>query len=211
MSRKRAKRTVENAPYAAMLRRMLRSYARRVAAGDVEALRDLVLLPAEVDAMVRTAVAGLRECGYSWSEIADRLGVTKQAAQMRYGHSDERGGIDRRVLRAGLSVTVPILVDVFADHYPGSPPAAACPYCGYRYPDKVRDCPTNATVRPLLVRRRHEDWQAFTRLTEDQRVDLLGTGAKKSTRPAPAAVPVRAAVTSSLFDTDPLVRKAGLR
>jgi hypothetical protein len=76
LTTKRAKRVVENSDYASFARRVLRAYARRVATGDVEALRNLVLLPSEVDSITRTAVTGLREFGYSWAEIADRLGVS---------------------------------------------------------------------------------------------------------------------------------------
>src|SRR3954468_21648307 len=171
---KRSRREVENAAFDAFVRRILRAYARRVAAGDVEALSSLSQLSSEVDAVTRLAVAGLRQSpySYSWSEIADRLGVTKQAAQMRYGDKTERGAIDRRLLEAGLSVSVATLVQVFADHHPGSPAASVCPGCGYRYPDKVSDCPTNATVRPLLLRRRGEDPETVARLTADQYADL---------------------------------------
>ena len=116
-------------------------------------------LSSEVDAVTRLAVAGLKRAPhrYSWAEIADRLGTTRQAAQMRYGDRTDRGALDRRLVEAGLSVTVPTLVAVFADHHPGSPAASVCPGCGYRYPDGRTDCPTLATVRPLLYRRRSED------------------------------------------------------
>src|SRR3954470_15310724 len=92
---KRSKRAVQNAEFDAFVRRILRAYARRVAAGDVEALASLTALSAEVDAVTRLAVAGLRGkpyC-YSWSEIADRLGVSKQAAQMRYGDRTDRNAL----------------------------------------------------------------------------------------------------------------------
>src|ERR671939_1015549 len=172
--RKRARREVENREFDAFVRRILRAYARRVAAGDVEALRSLAMLSSEVDTVTRLAIGGLRTSpySYSWSEIADRLGVTKQAAQMRYGDKTDRGALDRRLLDAGLSVSVATLVRVFADHHPGSPAASVCPGCGYRYPDGVLDCPTNATVRPLLLRRRSEDRDAVARLTPMQFEDL---------------------------------------
>src|SRR5215212_10896302 len=114
--RKRTRREVENAQFDAFVRRILRAYARRVAAGDVEALRSLAQLSSEVDAVTRLAVAGLRTSpySYSWSEIADRLGVTKQAAQMRYGDRTDRGTLDRRLLDSGLGVSVVTLVRVFA-------------------------------------------------------------------------------------------------
>jgi hypothetical protein len=172
--RKRPKRHVETPQFDAFVRRILRAYARRVAAGDVEALASLLGLSAEVDAVTRVAVAGLRAkpYSYSWSEIASRLGTSKQAAQMRYGDKPDRGTLDRRLLEAGIGVSVATLVQVFADHHPGSPAASVCPGCGYRYPDGVLDCPTNVTVRPLLLRRRGEDRPAVARLTPDQFADL---------------------------------------
>src|SRR3954454_24186628 len=188
---KRSKREVENAAFDAFVRRILRAYARRVAAGDVEALASLSQLSSEVDAVTRLAVAGLRlsPYSYSWSEIADRLGVTKQAAQMRYGERTDRGALDRRLLEAGLHVTVATLVQVFADHHPSSPAASVCPGCGYRYPDGVLNCPTNATVRPLLLRRRGQDPAAVARLTLQQFEDLLNANAHKVTRAARRARP----------------------
>ena len=81
----RAGRTVENDEYAAFARRVLRAYARRVADGDVEALTLMLGLSAEIDTAISQAVTGLRESGYSWAEIGSRLGVTRQAAQQRWG------------------------------------------------------------------------------------------------------------------------------
>src|SRR5919107_1712083 len=183
---KRARRQVETTEFDAFVRRILRAYARRVAAGDVEALRSLSLLSSEVDAVTRLAVAGLRTSpySYSWSEIADRLGVTKQTAHERYGDRTGRGILDRRLLDAGLSVSVATLVQVFADHHPGIPAASVCPGCGYRYPDQVLDCPTNAVVRPLLLRRRGEDSGAVARLSPAQFEDLHHANRTKVTRAA---------------------------
>ncbi len=203
--RKRSKHEVETPEFDAFVRRILRAYARRVAAGDVEALRSLAMLSSEVDAVTRLAVAGLRQSpySYSWSEIADRLGVTKQAAQMRYGDKTDRGALDRRLLEAGIGVSVATLVAVFADHHPGSPAASVCPGCGYRYPDGVLDCPTNATVRPLLLRRRGEDRDAVARLNPVQFEDLHKANRSKVTRAALHAStqpPTPAHRAASLFD-----------
>src|SRR5690242_18492296 len=100
---KRAKRIVENTEFDEFVRRFLVAYGRRVADGDVEALRHLAALSSEVDAVTRLAVAGLKRAPYrySWAEIADRLGVTRQAAQMRYGDRSDRGALDRRLVEAG--------------------------------------------------------------------------------------------------------------
>ncbi len=82
----RAGRTVENDQYAAFARRILRAYARRVSDGDIEALTAMTGLAAELDTAVAEAVKGLRGFGYSWAEIGSRLGITRQAAQQRWGH-----------------------------------------------------------------------------------------------------------------------------
>jgi hypothetical protein len=81
----RAGRVVENDEYAAFVRRVLRAYARRVATGDVEALTLMTDLAAEIDTAISQAVTGLRAFGYSWAEIGSRLGITRQAAQQRWG------------------------------------------------------------------------------------------------------------------------------
>jgi hypothetical protein len=83
----RAGRVVENDEYAAFARRVLRAYARRVADGDVEALTLLLGLSAEIDTAIGQAVTGLRAFGYSWAEIGARLGITRQAAQQRWGQA----------------------------------------------------------------------------------------------------------------------------
>ena len=80
-----ARRVIENDQYAAFARRILRSYARRVSAGDIEALTGMTALAADIDTTIRLAVTGLREHGYSWADIGHRLGVTRQAAQQRWG------------------------------------------------------------------------------------------------------------------------------
>jgi hypothetical protein len=159
-----------------------------------------------VDAVTRLAVAGLRgkPYSYSWSEIAARLCVSKQAAQMRYGDTTDRGALDRRLLEAGIGVSVATLVQVFADHHPGNPAASVCPGCGYRYPDKVFDCPTNATVRPLLLRRRGEDREAVARLTPDQFADLHDRVTARIQRAAvrqAALPPCPNRIAPTLFDT----------
>ena len=84
---KRARRLVENDDYAAFARRILRAYARRVADGDVEALTLMLGLSAEIDTAIGQAVTGLRAFGYSWAEIGSRLGITRQAAQQRWGQA----------------------------------------------------------------------------------------------------------------------------
>ncbi len=84
---RRGRRVTENDEYAAFARRVMRAWARRVAAGDIDAIADMAAAAGELDDAMRQAVAGLRTRGYSWAEIAVRLGVTRQAAQQRWGGS----------------------------------------------------------------------------------------------------------------------------
>ena len=86
MTPKRSRRVVENDEYAAFLRRVIRAYSRRVATGDIEALTGMTTIADEIDTAIREAITGLRaRHGYSWADIASRLGVTRQAAQQRFG------------------------------------------------------------------------------------------------------------------------------
>ena len=82
---KRPYRVVENDEYAAFLRRVIRAYSRRVATGDVEAITAMVALAADLEEATRQAITGLRGFGYSWADIAMRLGITRQGAQQRWG------------------------------------------------------------------------------------------------------------------------------
>ncbi|MFE9872196.1 hypothetical protein ACFYON_16310 [Micromonospora sp. NPDC005686] len=81
----RRRDVVENDAFAAFARRIIRAHGRRVADGDVEALRDLVTLSTDLDQAITDAVIGLRQFGYSWAEIGSRLGISRQAAQQRWG------------------------------------------------------------------------------------------------------------------------------
>ena len=83
----RPRRPVDNDEYASFARRVLRAYARRVATGDIDALTAMTDLSAEIDTAIGQAVTGLRSFGYSWADIGTRLGITRQAAQQRWGQS----------------------------------------------------------------------------------------------------------------------------
>ena len=80
---KRPRRLVENDEYGAFVQRILHAYARRV--GDVEALALMLDVADEIDSAIAEAVKGLRACGSSWAEIGSRIGITRQAAQQRWG------------------------------------------------------------------------------------------------------------------------------
>jgi hypothetical protein len=85
LTRKRRPKFVENDEYAAFLRRVIRAFGRRIAAGDIDALADAAFLADQLDTVIKSAVTGLRSRGYSWADIGRQLGVTRQAAQQRFG------------------------------------------------------------------------------------------------------------------------------
>jgi DNA-directed RNA polymerase specialized sigma24 family protein len=91
--KRRTRPVVENDTYASFARRVVASYGRRIGrVGDVDALADLVALGDQIEAATQDAVIGLRGHGYSWAEIALRLGISRQAAQQRWGNAAPDGG-----------------------------------------------------------------------------------------------------------------------
>lgn len=77
-----------------MIGRMLRALARRASADD-QSLAELVGLRAELDAAIDEAARRAHDdAGFSWTEIGDQLGLTRQAARQRFGvrASQRRGG-----------------------------------------------------------------------------------------------------------------------
>lgn len=82
-------RRSENSEFHAFVKRIVRAHGKRVASSDPEALADLVALRAELDQAIGTGVTGLRAGGYSWTQIAAPLGMSKQAAFKRWGTTNE--------------------------------------------------------------------------------------------------------------------------
>lgn len=75
----------ETDKYGKFVRRIMRAYGRRVADLDIEGLKGLVDLRTELDAQIGESARLLQAQGYSWAEIGRVLGVSKQAAQQRFG------------------------------------------------------------------------------------------------------------------------------
>jgi len=85
LTAKPRRRVTENDEYAAFARRVIAAYSRRIATGDIDAITGMAALADDLDAAIRRAITGLRKRGYSWADIGARLGITRQAAQQRWG------------------------------------------------------------------------------------------------------------------------------
>ena len=83
MSRSR-KTKPEPTEFAEFTRRILRAYGRRTDLDPAD-LAELVGLQREFDQAVRVIVRAMRVTGFSWAEIGNGLGTTKQAAYERFG------------------------------------------------------------------------------------------------------------------------------
>lgn len=84
--RRRARVAREAQDLEAMVMRMMRALRQRAEGGDLEALVALVNLEPWCRAQQRLAARALTgEGGYSWAQLALRLGITKQSAHGRWG------------------------------------------------------------------------------------------------------------------------------
>ena len=63
-------------------------YVLRVTTDPILALRALGTIEHEADRVMRECVEDCRKSGHSWAEIAEALGVTRQAVQRRFGNRD---------------------------------------------------------------------------------------------------------------------------
>ena len=78
-----------NAEFSQFVGRVIKAHGRRVAAGDVEGLAHMRQLSELLDEWLVTAAQGLHAEGYSWAEIARPLGITKQAAHLRFAKKEQ--------------------------------------------------------------------------------------------------------------------------
>jgi hypothetical protein len=78
-------RTSDHGEYFGFTRRAVRALSRRVAGSDPDDLLLLLELRDEVDQALDRAVAGQRDAGFSWAQVAEPLGMSRQAAQERWG------------------------------------------------------------------------------------------------------------------------------
>lgn len=87
------KRRKETPEYAGMVRRVTAGLGHRVASGDIASLPLLEVQRVWSEAVMGLAIQSLVEKhGYSWTEVARELGVSRQAARQRWGRGQPRAG-----------------------------------------------------------------------------------------------------------------------
>lgn len=79
-----AQRKHEAPEIGAMIGRMVKALARRAAEGDLEAVEQLAALVGTTNDALRTAAQGAHAFGYSWTELGEATGTTRQAARQRF-------------------------------------------------------------------------------------------------------------------------------
>lgn len=91
--RRRRRGPMETPEYADMMARLVRRYGVRVGDADTVDLTRMLEVRALFDEAIRAAVRGQREAGFTWGEIGEALGTSKQAALMRFRSSTEPDGV----------------------------------------------------------------------------------------------------------------------
>lgn len=69
-------------------RRMIRATGTRARDEDPVLIKQMIELREYLDHVILFAVQRQRDMGVTWQQIADELGVTRQACIMRWGHQD---------------------------------------------------------------------------------------------------------------------------
>ena len=80
-SRPARQRYRETREFTGMLTRGARALGQRVASGEVDNLAEFVRAQEALTQAKWDAITGLREFGYSWSDIGREMGMTRQAVQ----------------------------------------------------------------------------------------------------------------------------------
>ena len=77
------------------VRRILRGMGKRIGDGDIARLAEVRSLRSDLDAIEAEMVRSLRSprWNYTWDEIGRELGISKQAAQQRWGHLQDGDGV----------------------------------------------------------------------------------------------------------------------
>lgn len=69
---------------AAFVTRVAKAMVRRAGEGDLEALSAVTAMSTAVDQAMTDAARAAHAAGYSWTQIAAELGISRQAARQRF-------------------------------------------------------------------------------------------------------------------------------
>lgn len=69
--------------------RQIRALGKRIGDADPVDLTEFHLVTVSADTALRAAVDAQREAGFSWQQIADGLGITRQTAWARFSPTTE--------------------------------------------------------------------------------------------------------------------------
>ena len=72
------------------------SYLLRVTSEPLVAIRALATIEVEAKTVLAEMVEEARKANHTWAQIAEALGVTRQAAQARFGGSVDAAGAAKR-------------------------------------------------------------------------------------------------------------------
>lgn len=84
----RRKREREAPEVGAMAGRVVRALVRRAAEGDSEALEELLKLAELLPAAIRDAGVAMHRFGYTYTELGDVAGISRQSARERFAPHD---------------------------------------------------------------------------------------------------------------------------
>lgn len=73
----------------AFLRRVARAMVRRAGEGELDAVVVLLRARADIDEQLGNAARAAHDFGYSWTDIARELGMTRQNALKRWARNDD--------------------------------------------------------------------------------------------------------------------------
>lgn len=89
----RRKREREAPEVGAMAARVVRALVRRAGEGDSEALEELLKLAELLPAAIRDAGVAMHRFGYTYTELGDVAGISRQAARERFSDTPSSAAI----------------------------------------------------------------------------------------------------------------------
>jgi hypothetical protein len=77
------------------------SYLLRITTEPLVAIRALATIEVEAKKVLADMVAEAREANHTWAQIAEALGISRQAAQARFGGADRADAVSPKRQKPG--------------------------------------------------------------------------------------------------------------